>query len=125
VASVQTAGEIAATLERPHGKRITLLQVLGINSLKPLTPTADDLVGEVIDASEVANRTFTLHAGAHLVIFGLQRTGRVVWMAASEPFRLAAGGMPTVRLTTKEGSVDLSEPAKTKRITVTVRERGE
>jgi hypothetical protein len=124
VASVQTADQIASTLERLHRKRIALLQVLGINSLKSLTPPLDALVGEAIEGSEVADRILTLHTSGHLVTLDLQRTGKVVWLASSEPCRPAAGPMPTVRLITEDGTVDFTEPAKTKRITVVVEERG-
>jgi hypothetical protein len=124
VASVQTADQIASILERLHRKRIALFQVLGINSLKSLTPPLDALVGEAIEGSEVADRMLTLHTSGHLVTVDLQRTGKVVWLASSEPFRPAVGPMPTVRLITEDGTVDLTEPAKTKRITVVVEERG-
>lgn len=123
VAPVQTADEIASILERLHGKRITLLQVLGINSLKSLTPPVEALVGDVIEGSEVAECILTLRSSSHLVIFDLQRTGRVVWLSSAEPLRLGTGHMPTVRLITDDGAVDLTEPAKTKRITVVVSER--
>jgi hypothetical protein len=123
VASVQTADQIASTLERLHRKRIALLQVLGINALKSLTPPLDALIGEVIEGSAVADRILTLHTSGHVVTLDLQRTGKVVWLASSEPFRPAAGPMPTVRLITEDGTVDLTEPTKTKRITVVVEER--
>lgn len=123
VASIQTTDEIAATLERLHGKRILLLQVLGINSLKSLIPPVGDLIGEIVEGSEVADRVITLHTGGYLLRLDLQRTGKVVWLASSEPFHPGAGPMPTARLITEDGTVDLKEPAKTKRITVVVEER--
>lgn len=123
MASVQTPDQIASNLERLHGKRIVLLQVLGITSLKSLTPPVEALVGEAIEVTEVTDRILTVRTTGHVVVFDLQRTGKVVWKASSEPFRLASGPMPTVRLITDDGSVDLTEPAKTKRITVAVRER--
>lgn len=125
VASEQTAGEIAATIERLRGKRITRVQVLGINSLKSLSPPVDALVGDTVEGSEVADRILTLRTSGHLIAFDLQRTGKVMWVPSSEPFRLGTGPIPTVRLVTDDGSVDLTEPAKTKRITVVVTERGE
>lgn len=125
VASEQTAGEIAATIERLYGKRITLLQVLGINSLKSLSPPVGALVGDTVEGSEVVDRILTLRTSSHVIAFDLQRTGRVVWVRSTEPFRLGTGPMPTVRLVTDDGSVDLTEPAKTKRITVVVTEQGE
>ncbi|WGW13232.1 hypothetical protein LWF01_05550 [Saxibacter everestensis] len=123
MASLQTADEITTTLERLHGKRIVLLQVLGINSLKSLTPSVDVLVGETVETSEAVDRVLTLRTGRHLIRFDLQRTGKVVWLRSNESFHLGAGSMPTARLITEEGAIDLTEPAKTKRITVTVDDR--
>lgn len=120
---MQTTDEIASTMERLHGKRIALLQVLGINSLKSLTPPVETLVGDTVEGSEVAERILALQTSSHLVTFDLQRTGKVVWLGSAEPFRIGVGPMPTVRLITDDGAVDLTEPAKTKRITVVVDER--
>lgn len=123
VESVQGPEDIEGLCARLHGKRITLLQVLGINALKALTPGPDDLVGGVIDSSDVSDRILTLHTGAHTITFDLQRTGKVVWVSDPEPYRLAPGAMPTVRLITDDGGLDLTEPTKTKRITVAVTNR--
>ena len=123
VASVQTADEIASIMGCLHGKRITVLQVLGINSLKSLTPPVEALVGDAIEGSYVADRILTLRTSSHQVTFDLQRTGKVIWLSSAEPFRLGTGPTPTVRLITDDGTVDLAEPAKTKRITVVVNER--
>lgn len=120
VASAQTADEIVSTIGRLRGRRIILLQVLGINSLKSLTPRLDALVGDTIEASEFVGRILTLRTSGHRVMFDLQRTGKVIWLRSSNEFRLGAGPMPTVRLITDGGTVDLTEPAKTKRITVVV-----
>lgn len=125
VASAQTAHEIASTSERLLGRWITLLQVLGINSLKSLTPTLDGLVGDTVEGVDVVERMLTLRTSRHLITFDLQRTGKVVWLSSSEPFRAGSGPMPTVRLITNDGALDLTEPAKTKRITVVVSERSE
>lgn len=125
MASVQSSDEIASIIDRLNGTRITLLQVLGINSLKSLATPLDALVGEAITESEVTERIVTIRTSGHALVFDLQRTGKVVWLGSSEPFRLGTGPMPTVRLATDHGSVDLTEPAKTKRITVVVTERGE
>lgn len=123
VASAQTADDIESTIERLNGTRITLLQVLGINSLKSLTPPVDAVVGDTVEGIDVAERTLTLRTSRHLITFDLQRTGKVVWLGSSGPFRVGSGPMPTVRLTTNGGAVDFIEPAKTKRITVAVNER--
>lgn len=125
MALAQTADDIESTIERLYGRRITLLQVLGINSLKSLTPPADAVVGDTVEGIDVAARTLTLRTSRHLITFDLQRIGKVVWLSSSDPFRVGCGPMPTVRLITDGGAVDLIEPAKTKRITVVVNERSE
>lgn len=125
VASEQTVDQIVSTLAPLHGRPIARLQVLGINSLKSLIPPVDALVGDIIEGCEVTGRVLTIRTNDHLVAFDLQRTGKVVWRSSSEPFRLGTGPMPTVRMIMDDGSVDLVEPAKTKRITVVVSERGE
>lgn len=123
VSPVQTPAEIASIIERVQGKRIALLQVLGINSLKSLARPLDALVGETVEGGVVEERILTLKTSGHLIAFDLQRTGKVVWLNATEPFRIGTGPMPTVRLVTDKGAVDLTEPAKTKRITVVVTQR--
>ena len=119
---MQTADEITAILQRLYGQRITVLQVLGINSLKSLAPMPDVLAGDQIVGSAVNERIFTIETDKHQVSFDLQRTGRLVWLTTAEPYVLAAGSTrPTVRLVLSTGiGLDLTEPAKTKRITVTI-----
>lgn len=123
--AVQTPAEIASIIGRLQGKRIALLQVLGINSLKSLDRPLDALVGDTVEGGVVDERVLTLRTSRHLIAFDLQRTGKVVWLKTSEPFRIGTASMPTVRLLTDDGAVDLTEPAKTKRITVVVNERSE
>lgn len=119
----QTSDDISAILARLHWRTVSLLQVLGINSLKSVTPPLEDLVGEGIEGSDVDDRIVTLHTARYSVVFDLQRTGKVVWLHSAEPYRLAPGAMPTVRLITDGGAIDLTEPAKSKRITVVLRDR--
>lgn len=123
VALTQTADDIVSITGRLIGRRITILQVLGINSLKSLTPPVDAVVGDTVEGVDVAERAFTLRTSRHMITFDLQRTGKVLWLSSSDPFRAGSGPMPTVRLITNDGSIDLTEPAKTKRITVMVNDR--
>ena len=94
--------------------------MLGINSLKSLVPMPDALTGQRITGTAVAERMVTVHTATLSITFDLQRTGRLVWLDSAEPYRLVAGASrPTVRLILADGSgLDLTEPAKTKRITV-------
>ncbi len=123
--SIQTPDEIQAILARLEGKEIADLQVLGINSLKSFSPMPDALTGDTIEASAVSDRLFTVTTTHHDVAVDLQRTGKVVWLAKAEPYVMAVGSArPTVRLVLTNGQgLDLTEPAKTKRITVTVSAR--
>lgn len=122
MAAVQTSEEIQAILSRLEGEEITTLQVLGINSLKSLSPMPDALAGEKIESAHVSDRMFTVTTADHQAIFDLQRTGKLVWLPKAEPYVMTAGSSrPTVRLVLAGGQgLDLTEPAKTKRITVTL-----
>ncbi|MFF9130420.1 hypothetical protein [Streptomyces sp. NPDC014806] len=127
MATIQSAAEIAPLLERLKGKKIAMLQVLGVNSLKSVSPLPEALVGEAVTKVDVVERIINMHTAGHRISFDLQRTGRVVPLESAEPYRLAAGASrPTVRLLMADGSgLDLTEPAKTKRITVTIATRSD
>lgn len=122
---VQPPDEILAILRRLHGQEIAGLQVLGINTLKSVLPLPEALVGEPVTGSEVAGRTFRLVTADYEITVDLQRTGKVVWLDAAQPYRFVPGSArPTVRLLLADGTgVDLTEPAKTKRITMTLATR--
>lgn len=123
VAAVQTSDEIRAILERLHGREIDSLQVFGINSLKSLSPMPDAVAGEVVSVCEAVDRVVTVRTSNLSITLDLQRTGRLVWLESAQPYRLTPGtSRPTVRLLLVDGSgLDLTEPAKTKRITVTLK----
>ncbi|MGW3459006.1 hypothetical protein ACWDE9_05200 [Streptomyces olivaceoviridis] len=120
--TIQSAAEIEPLLEPLTGQKIAALQVLGINSLKTLSPPLEALAGEVVTAADVVDRTLRVDTTSHVISFDLQRTGRVVLLESAEPYRFVAGAnRPTVRLLMVDGKgLDLIEPAKTKRITVTI-----
>ncbi|MFD0290675.1 hypothetical protein ACFWJS_05290 [Streptomyces sp. NPDC127061] len=122
MATTQSPAEIMTLLERLMGQRIAALQVLGINSLKTFSPPPEALVGEVVTATGVLDRTISIDTVSHMISFDLQRTGRVIPLENAEAYRPVAGvNRPTVRLLMADGSgLDLSEPARTKRITVTI-----
>lgn len=125
MAAIQTPDEIQGILTRLVGEEIAVLQVLGINSLKSFDPTPDALAGDTIESSTVADRQFTVSTTAHHLTVDLQRTGRMVWLSEAEPYVMSAGSArPTVRLVLASGrGLDLTEPVKTKRITVAVTAR--
>lgn len=125
MATIQSAVEIIPLLERIKGQEIAALQVLGINSLKTSSPRPEALVGEAVTATDIVERTISIYTASHCILFDLQRTGRVILLESAEPYRLVVGAArPTVRLLMADGSgLDLTEPAKTKRITVTIAAR--
>lgn len=124
VADIQSADEMEHILARLQGKQIASLQVLGINSLKSVTPAVGDLVGLGVTKTHVADREVTITTSQFEVVIDLQRTGRLVWLEFAEPYQLGHGPTPTARLLVSDGTgVDLTEPAKTKRITVSLTDR--
>lgn len=121
--SVQTPSVISDLLaEQLVGRSIRQLQVLGINSLKTISPPAEKLVGEHVHSARCEERVITISTTAFEIRIDLQRTGRVVWLERAEAWQLSGGvPLPTARLLLDDGSgLDFTEPAKTKRITVSV-----
>lgn len=126
MAPAQSPDQIQSILERLHGRKVAILRILGINSLKSVDPPPGALAGMTITSSDTSDRTFRLLTEDHEVTIDLQRTGKVVWLDTVQPYQLVVGATyPTVRLVLSDGSgVDLTEPAKTKRITVALARRG-
>ncbi|MEU5673054.1 hypothetical protein ABZ749_22370 [Micromonospora sp. NPDC047753] len=122
---IQDIDEIQAVLDRLQGEEIATLQVLGINSLKSTTPLPEALVGDTVESTSVENRVVTITTTRYAIVFDLQRTGKLVWLDGVQPYLMVAGSLrPTARLLLASGKgLDLTEPAKTKRITVTLTAR--
>lgn len=119
--ATQSQQEIREVLDRLLGETISELQVLGINSLKSVTPTPADLTGFKIEAATADERVLELRTRAHSVMVDLQRTGRLVWLAGAPIGVVGPTARPTVRLLLASGcGVDFTEPAKTKRIAVRI-----
>lgn len=127
VAVNQSPDEILTILRRLHGQKIAALQVLGINTLKSVSPLPEALVEETVTGLEVAGRTLRIVTAHYEITIDLQRTGKVVWLDTAEPYGLVPGSArPTVRLLLVGGAgLDLTEPARTKRITVTLAHKAE
>jgi hypothetical protein len=104
------------------GRSIRQLQVLGINSLKTVTPSADELVGEQVRSARCEERVIAISTAAYNIRVDLQRTGRVTWLKSADAWQLSSGvPLPTVRLLLDDGTgLDFTEPAKTKRVTVSL-----
>jgi hypothetical protein len=121
--SVQTPREIDDLLaEQLIGRSIRQLQVLGVNSLKTVTPSAADLVGEQVRSARCEERVITISTAAYEIRVDLQRTGRVTRLKSVDAWQLSSGvPLPTVRLLLDDGTgLDFAEPAKTKRVTVSL-----
>lgn len=104
------------------GRSIRELQVLGVNSLKTVTPSADELVGEQVRSARCEERVITISTAAYEIRVDLQRTGRVTWLKSADTWQLSSAvPLPTVRLLLDDGAgLDFTEPGKTKRITVSL-----
>ena len=104
------------------GRSIRQLQVLGVNSLKTVTPPAEALVGEQVRRARCEERVIGISTTAYEIRIDLQRTGRVNWLESGNTWRMSSGvPVPSVRLLLDDGTgLDFTEPAKTKRITVTL-----
>jgi hypothetical protein len=121
--SVQSQSEINDLLaEQLVGRSIRQLQVLGINSLKTISPPAEKLLGEHVHSARCEERVVAISTTAFEIRVDLQRTGRVVWLEKAEAWQLSSGvSLPTVRLLLEDGSgLDFTEPAKTKRVAVSL-----
>lgn len=121
--SAQSAADVEVILnEHVIGRSIRGLQVLGINALKTIDPRPDVLVGcPVLRATvkpprlEIATLDYEIH-------IDLARTGRLDWLDSGNEWRPTdRRSGPTLRLLLDDGgAVDFIEPAKTKRITVSI-----
>src|SRR5215471_10917999 len=123
MSSVQSPHEIEELLaERLVGRSIRQLQVLGINSLKTITPHPDVLGGEDVASAKCQERIITISTSTHQIRIDLQRTGRVIWLSNATAWEPASrSAMPSIRLLLEDGTgLDLTEPAKTKRISVSL-----
>lgn len=122
--AVQSTDEMLELLGRLLGQSVGGLQVLGVNSLKSVAPTPGDLVGQAITAVGVAGRVITLQTSDLAVAIDLQRVGRLTWHMSGERLRIGQASLPTARLILADGGgLDFTEPAKTKRISVTISNR--
>ncbi|WP_147376327.1 hypothetical protein [Micromonospora radicis] len=119
--------EVNMAREWVAGKKIESFRVYGVNSLKTLAPSLDDLVGDqIVDlvAQDDARRVDVV-CRDHVIAVDLERTGKLAALREAAAWSPAAGTpMPTGRMTFEDGTgLDFREPAKTKRITFAVRRR--
>jgi hypothetical protein len=124
--SVQSPGEINDLLAAQLvGRSIRQLQVLGINSLKTISPSADKLVGEQVHDARCEERIIDISTTGYEIRVDLQRTGRVTWLQTAVAWQMSSGvPLPTVRLLLDDGSgLDFTEPAKTKRVALSLMPR--
>ena len=95
---------------------------LGSTHSKPVTPRPDVLVGAEVRSARCEGRIITISTAAHEVRIDLQRTGRVVLLSDADAWQPSSRApLPSVRLLLDDGTgLDLTEPAKTKRISVSL-----
>ena len=67
-------------------------------------------------------RVIAISTTAYKIRVDLQRSGRVTWLQSADAWQLSSGvPLPTVRLLLDDGSgLDFTEPAKTKRVAVSL-----
>jgi hypothetical protein len=122
--TVSITRDVPSLRQHVVGKKISFVQICGINSLKTLYPTPDDLAGSrVVDlVVDESRRHLVLVTDGHRVMADLARTGTAVPLVKADPWTVAGGGsMPTARIVFEDGTgLDFREPAKTKRITFTI-----
>src|SRR5579859_727277 len=121
--SVQSPREIDDLLAgQLVGRSIRQLQVLGVNSLKTVSPSVDELVGEQVRSARCEERVIAISTTACEIRVDLQRIERVTWMEKADAWQLSSGvPLPTVRLLLDDGSgLDFTESAKTKRVAVSL-----
>jgi hypothetical protein len=121
--SVQSPREIDELLaDQLVGRSIRQLQVLGVNSLKTVTPHPAALIGEQVRSARCEERIVIISTAAHTVRIDLQRTGHVSWLSSADAWQVSSGmPLPSVRLLLDDGTgLDLTEPARTKRISVSL-----
>lgn len=122
--TVSITRDLRSLQEHVMGKKISFIQICGINSLKTLHPAPDDLVGcHVVDlVVDERRRHLVLVADRYRLFVDLARTGTAVPVADATPWSVAGGGsMPTARVIFDDGTgLDFREPAKTKRVTFTI-----
>lgn len=124
MAGPQLTSEILTLLQRLIGESVSQFEVFGVNSLKSVLPTPEDLVGCTITAVSADDRNLTITLGDVSAAVDLQRTGRLVWLDAATSARVGQRNVPTLRLVLGSGSaLDFTEPARTKRISVTLSSR--
>jgi hypothetical protein len=104
------------------GRSIRQFQVLGVNSLKTIMPHPDVLVGAEVRRAHCTGRIITISTAGHEIRIDLQRTGRVSWLSKADAWQVSSRTpLPSARLLLDDGTgLDLTEPAKTKRITVSL-----
>lgn len=121
--SVQSPREIDDLLAgQLVGRSIRQLQVLGVNSLKTVSPSVNELVGEYVRSASCEERVIAISTTACEIRVDLQRIGRVTWLENADAWQLSSGvPLPTVRLLLDDGSgLDFTESAKTKRVAVSL-----
>jgi len=109
------------------GKEVSSLHVYGINSLKSIAPAPADLAGKVATgvSASADGRQIEIQVDGATITIDLARAGTATPLTDAQPWMPSGRATPpTARLIFADGSgMDFKEPARTKRITLTIRER--
>lgn len=101
------------------GQTIQTVQVLSPNALTQVLDL-HILEGLVVTDAVCMNGFAVLSTTTSTLRIDLQRTGKAAWVEDSNPWQAGSGPRPTIRFVTSEGSLDFVEPARTKRIRLTL-----
>lgn len=122
--SARTSAELTEFHARHlAGRVVSEVVIHGINSLKSLEVPLSALEGSAIGAlTPTTDSSFSLQIGGVVVSVDLQRTGSVVFLPEIERWRPGKPSMPTGQIFFVDGGgLNFVEPAKTKRITFSLR----
>jgi hypothetical protein len=124
--SSPVAPDLKALRDHLVGKEVSALHIYGINSLKSVDPRPDQLTGDVIRDIRGAmdDRGLEISLGRHTIAIDLARTGTIVLLSKAQPWTASRGsGPPTACLILTDGTgIEFKEPARTKRITFSIRQ---
>lgn len=122
VPAVQTPHEIDELLSPLIGRSISRLQVLAPNALKTVLPDPGTLTGALVIATICAGRVIKISTTSCALVINLERTGRVDWTKTADAWGPVSGTpQPTARLLFDDRpGLNFIEPAKTKRITISL-----
>src|SRR4051794_25470955 len=112
----------ARALQSYVGAVIVEVQVLAPNALTTVDPPLIELAGKTIQQViwDEPHRWMVVECEGLAVDFDLARSGRIRPLKSADRWRPGQPSAPTIRIITDRGSLDFSEPGRTKRIRMSI-----